>query len=99
MGEKAVAAAKAVNYSEVLSNFWWISTVISISRNEHPFASGTSHYGRSGGVDLVKEQIMIASGYPLHLKQEDLFQRGHAIECRICAEDTENNFMPSPGNH
>ena len=49
------------------------------------------------GVDLVKEQIMIASGYPLHLKQEDLFQRGHAIECRICAEDTENNFMPSPG--
>ena len=33
----------------------------------------------------------------LHLKQEDLLQRGHAIECRICAEDTENNFLPSPG--
>ena len=49
------------------------------------------------GVDLVKEQIRIANNEVLHLRQEDLFQRGHAIECRICAEDTENNFMPSPG--
>ena len=49
------------------------------------------------GVDLVKEQIRIANDEVLHLKQEELFQRGHAIECRICAEDTENNFMPSPG--
>lgn len=49
------------------------------------------------GVDLVKEQIRIANNEVLHLKQEELFQRGHAIECRICAEDTENNFMPSPG--
>ena len=55
MGEKAVAAAKAVHYS----------------------GAGTNEV--------------------LHLRQEDLFQRGHAIECRICAEDTENNFMPSPG--
>ena len=47
--------------------------------------------------DLVKEQIRIANNEVLHLKQEELFQRGHAIECRICAEDTENNFMPSPG--
>lgn len=48
-------------------------------------------------MDLVKEQIRIANDEVLHLKQEELFQRGHAIECRICAEDTENNFMPSPG--
>lgn len=49
------------------------------------------------GVDLVKEQLRIANNVPLHFKQEDLKQRGHAIECRICAEDSENNFMPSPG--
>ena len=49
------------------------------------------------GVDLVKEQINVANGLPLRLKQEDIKQRGHAIECRICAEDTEFNFMPSPG--
>ena len=49
------------------------------------------------GVDLVKEQLRIANNEPLHLKQEELKQRGHAIECRICAEDSENNFMPSPG--
>jgi acetyl-CoA carboxylase, biotin carboxylase subunit len=49
------------------------------------------------GVDLVKEQIKIASGLPLTLKQEELRQNGHAIECRIYAEDPDNNFMPAPG--
>jgi acetyl-CoA carboxylase biotin carboxylase subunit len=49
------------------------------------------------GIDLVKEQILIADGQPLNYRQEDIRQRGHAIECRICAEDTEHNFMPSPG--
>ena len=49
------------------------------------------------GVDLVKEQIKEADGQVLQLKQENIKQRGHAIECRICAEDTEMNFMPSPG--
>ncbi len=49
------------------------------------------------GVDLVKEQIRVADGPVLQLKQEDIKQRGHAIECRICAEDTEMNSMPSPG--
>ena len=44
------------------------------------------------GVDLVKEQIRIANDEVLHLKQEELFQRGHAIECRICAEDTEKQL-------
>lgn len=49
------------------------------------------------GVDLVKEQLHVAGGEALRFKQEDLFQRGHAIECRICAEDTENGFIPCPG--
>ena len=49
------------------------------------------------GVDLVKEQLRVANGEKLRFRQEDLFQRGHAIECRICAEDTENGFIPCPG--
>ena len=49
------------------------------------------------GVDLVKQQILIADGQALQYRQEDIKQRGHAIECRICAEDTENDFRPSPG--
>lgn len=49
------------------------------------------------GVDLVKEQIKIASGEPLSFTQEDVVIRGHAIECRINAEDPEKNFMPRPG--
>ena len=48
------------------------------------------------GVDIVKEQLHIASGQPLSYKQEDIVLRGHAIECRINAEDPET-FMPSPG--
>lgn len=49
------------------------------------------------GVDLVHQQIRIAAGEELSLRQEDLEQRGHAIECRIYAEDPLNNFLPSPG--
>ncbi|MCU7828359.1 MAG: acetyl-CoA carboxylase biotin carboxylase subunit [Candidatus Thiodiazotropha sp. (ex Myrtea sp. 'scaly one' KF741663)] len=49
------------------------------------------------GVDIVKEQILIASGEPLSYKQEEITLRGHAVECRINAEDPEN-FLPSPGN-
>jgi acetyl-CoA carboxylase biotin carboxylase subunit len=49
------------------------------------------------GVDLVKQQIRIADGEKLNLKQEKIKQRGHAIECRIYAEDPENNFFPSFG--
>ena len=49
------------------------------------------------GVDLVKQQIKIASGEKLKLKQEEIKQRGHAIECRIYAEDPENNFFPCAG--
>ena len=49
------------------------------------------------GVDLVRDMILVASGSPLPYKQEDIEFRGAAIECRIYAEDPENNFMPSPG--
>ena len=49
------------------------------------------------GVDLVKAQIEVAAGRKLPLEQKDVVQRGWAIECRIYAEDPENNFLPSPG--
>jgi acetyl-CoA carboxylase, biotin carboxylase subunit len=49
------------------------------------------------GLDLVQEQILVAAGEKLSLKQEDIEWRGHAIECRINAEDHENGFRPSPG--
>jgi acetyl-CoA carboxylase biotin carboxylase subunit len=49
------------------------------------------------GVDLVKLQIHVAQGRPLPLEQDDLRQSGHAIECRVYAEDPERGFMPSPG--
>jgi len=58
---------------------------------EHPVTELTT------GMDLVHHQIKIAAGEKLPFKQEDLEQKGHAIECRIYAEDPHNNFLPSPG--
>ncbi len=49
------------------------------------------------GIDLVKEQVLVAEGHKLTLKQEDVVMRGHAVECRIYAEDPESGFMPSTG--
>ena len=58
---------------------------------EHPVTEWVT------GVDLVKEQIRIASGLPLSLSQEDIHLSGHAIECRINAENPAKGFRPSPG--
>ncbi len=99
MGKAAVAAARAVNYEGagtiefIVDNqlnyyFLEMNTRLQV---EHPITE------RVVGVDLVKEQINIASGKVLTLKQEDLQQNGHAIECRVYAEDANNNFMPAPG--
>jgi len=99
MGKYAVDAAKAVNYYgagtiEFLVddnlNFFFLEMNTRL-QVEHPITE------RVTGIDLVKQQIMIAEGQVLSFKQEDLHQRGHAIECRIYAEDSDNNFMPNPG--
>jgi acetyl/propionyl-CoA carboxylase alpha subunit len=58
---------------------------------EHPMTEAVT------GVDLVKLQIRVAAGEPLPFTQADLSQRGHAIECRIYAEDPANNFLPAIG--
>ncbi|MGA3013123.1 MAG: acetyl-CoA carboxylase biotin carboxylase subunit [Bacteroidales bacterium] len=99
MGKFAIAAAKAVNYegagtiefivSDTLEYYFLeMNTRLQV---EHPITE------RVVGVDLVKEQINIANGLELTIRQEDLRQDGHAIQCRIYAEDTDNNFMPQPG--
>ena len=99
MGETAVRAAKAVGYEsagtiEFLLDksgeffFMEMNTRIQV---EHPVTEFVS------GVDLVKEQIRVAAGLTLSIKQEDICMRGHAIECRINAENPAKNFMPCPG--
>ncbi len=99
MGEQAVAAAKSVDYVgagtvEFLVdndlNFYFLEMNTRL-QVEHPITE------RVTGKDLVKAQIMIANGLPLEYSQDELRQNGHAIECRIYAEDHKNNFMPSPG--
>jgi acetyl-CoA carboxylase biotin carboxylase subunit len=99
MGEQAIAAARSVDYVgagtvEFLVdnslNFYFLEMNTRL-QVEHPITE------RVTGIDLVKAQINVANGLPLSFKQEDLQQNGHAIECRIYAEDHKNNFMPSPG--
>jgi len=99
MGNSAVEAAKAVNYigagtieflvdNDLNYYFLEMNTRLQV---EHPITE------RVTGIDLVKQQIRVAEGHKLDFKQENLFQKGHSIECRIYAEDPDNNFMPSAG--
>jgi acetyl-CoA carboxylase biotin carboxylase subunit len=99
MGKFAVAAARAANYSGAGTiefivdedlNYYFLEMNTRL-QVEHPITE------RVVGVDLVKEQIKVANNEVLAFKQEELKQRGHAIECRIYAEDPDRNFMPSPG--
>lgn len=99
MGKAAVKAAKAVGYTnagtvefllEKTGKFYFMEMNTRI-QVEHPVTEWVT------GIDLIKEQIRISSGQPLQLKQEDVRLSGHAIECRINAEDPSHNFRPSPG--
>ena len=99
MGTAAVMLAKSVDYEgagtvEFLvddkGNYFFLEMNTRL-QVEHPITE------RVVGLDLVKEQIRIAAGDKLPYKQEEIKQQGHAIECRICAEDPDNNFMPDPG--
>ena len=99
MGQVAVKAAKAVGYEnagtiefllEKNEKFYFMEMNTRI-QVEHPVTEMVT------GLDLIKEQIRVAAGEPLSVKQEEIEIRGHAIECRINAENPEKNFMPCPG--
>ena len=99
MGQAAVRAAKAAGYMnagtiEFLlepSGKYYFMEMNTRIQVEHPVTEWVT------GIDLIKEQIRIASGQKLSYKQEDVHLSGHAIECRINAEDSANGFCPSPG--
>ena len=99
MGEVAVKAAKLAGYSScgtiefLVDNdkkfyFMEMNTRIQV---EHPITEMRT------GIDIVKQQIKIAAGEEMKLKQKDIDFRGHCIECRINAENPSKNFMPCPG--
>ena len=99
MGETAVRAAKAVGYENAGTieflldknkNFYFMEMNTRI-QVEHPVTEAVS------GLDLIKEQIRVAAGEPLSVQQKDVCISGHAIECRINAENPAKNFMPCPG--
>ncbi len=99
MGEAAIKAVAAANYDSVGTveflvdkdmNFYFLEVNTRL-QVEHPVTEMVT------GIDIVKLQIEIAEGKPIPYKQKEIKQVGHAIECRIYAEDPDNNFMPSPG--
>jgi len=99
MGETAVRVARAVNYTNAGTveflvdqnkNFYFLEMNTRL-QVEHPVTELVT------GLDLVHLQIRIAAGERLPFAQEDVRLRGHAMECRIYAEDPDNNYFPSPG--
>ena len=99
MCEAAVKCAKAINYVNAgtieflvdeKNNYYFMEMNTRI-QVEHPVTEMVT------GIDLVKEQLRVASGEKLSFKQDDVKMTGHAIECRINAEDPDHDFMPSPG--
>src|SRR6266850_2116852 len=100
MGEAAVKIARAVNYTgagtieflvaDATREFYFLEMNTRL-QVEHPVTELVT------GFDLVREQFSVAAGHELSFKQEDIRWSGHAIECRIYAEDPQNNFFPSPG--
>ncbi len=99
MGEAAVAAAKSINYEgagtvEFLldreGNFYFMEMNTRI-QVEHPVTEMVT------GIDLIAEQLRIAGGDSISFQQDDVCLKGHAIECRINAEDSSHNFRPAPG--
>ncbi len=100
IAQAAVKIAQATNYQsagtieflvENETNFYFLEMNTRI-QVEHPVSELIT------GIDIVEEQIRIAAGYPLRFQQSDIQANGHAIECRIYAEDASNQFMPAPGN-
>ena len=99
MGAAAVTVGKAVGYENagtvefILAQdgafyFLEVNTRLQV---EHPVTECVT------GIDIVREQILIAQGQPLTFQQEDLRQNGHAVECRLYAEDADNHFLPTTG--